>query len=117
VSAPYPPMPDPGPVNPAHTATPAQYGVGAVRRNTKTGSAAVRSNFATLDGTLDWAVATTQYGGYFASWDDVGTSDWVDVNVGFFVGQGTLSVTVSQIFAASPQFAGEGSLTATVTAQ
>jgi hypothetical protein len=107
-------MPDPGPVNPLHTPTPSQYQPGAVRRNTKTGAAAVKADHPTADGTLDWAVATTQYGGYYASWDDVGTSEWVDVNVAWLGGEGTLSVTVAQIFTAAAKFAGDGSLTATV---
>lgn len=117
MSAPYPPMPPQGPVKPAHTPTPAQYGVGAVRRNTQSGAAAVRASFPASDGTLDWLVATTTYGGHFASWDDVGPSSagWVDVPTAFFVGAGTLSATVAPVFPVPAAFKGEGALTATVT--
>jgi hypothetical protein len=118
MSPPYPPMPDPpGPVNPTHTPTPSQYQPGDVRRNTKTGSGAVKTDQPTADGTLDWAVATTVYGGYYASWDDVGTSDWVDVAVAWLAGEGTLSTTVAPQYTTAADFGGEGSLSATVAAQ
>jgi hypothetical protein len=114
MTAPYPPLPVPGPANPTHTPTPAQYGVGAVRRNTATGAAAVRASYPTTDGTLDWLVVTTNYGGYFASWDDVGVSGWVDVPTAFLIGAGTLSAVVLPVRPAG--FGGAGTLSAVVTA-
>ena len=115
MTAPYPPLPVPGPANPTHTPTPAQYQVGAVRRNTSTGAAAVRASYPTTDGTLDGLVATTNYGGYFASWDDVGVSGWVDVPAAFLVGTGSLSATVMARRSVAAAFAAEGTLSATVT--
>jgi len=120
MTAPYPPLPVPGPANPTHTPTPAQYQVGAVRRNTSTGAAAVRASYPTTDGTLDWLVVTTNYGGYFASWDDVGVSGWVDVMArrsvaAAFAAEGTLSATVTKVADRTAAFTGDGTLSATAT--
>jgi hypothetical protein len=108
----YPPLPV-GPANPVHTATPPQYRIGDVRRNTVTGSVAVRASYPTVDHTLEWLVVTTNYGGYFASWDDVGVSDWVDVPTAFFVGAGTLSAVAARVL--MPKFNGSGTLSVLVT--
>src|SRR6516225_604893 len=81
----------------------------------RTGAAAVRASYPTTDGTLDWLVVTTNYGGYFASWDDVGVSGWVDVPAAFLVGTGSLSATVMARRSVAAAFAAEGTLSATVT--
>ena len=66
---------------PPHTPTPVEYQEGAVRQDTVTLAVAVRTNIPTPDGTLDWLVTTVDYGGYYASWDDVGDNapTWVDI--------------------------------------
>jgi hypothetical protein len=101
-------MPVPGPANPAHTPTPAQFTVGSVLRDPASKAVALRANAPSTDGTLDWIVHTTDYGAYYASWDDVGT--WTPMYVGLLLGQGTLAAVAHAVPQA--QFAGVGTLRA-----
>lgn len=113
MTTPWTPFPVPGPQTPAHTPTPAQYTAGAVRRHTTTRAVAVRSSLPSSDGTLDWAVQTVDYGGYYAAWDDVNTG-WVDVHPAFLGGGGTLTVGVVFYEVSHAPFSGGGTLEASV---
>jgi hypothetical protein len=106
----YTPFPPPGPQTPTHTPTPANYTAGAVRRDNTSKAVALRANLPTADGTLDWVVTTVGYGGYYASWDDVGSAmtSWVDLHPAFLQGSGTLAVTALQEVTAG--FSGGGAL-------
>jgi hypothetical protein len=111
MSAPWAPAPVPGPITPTHTVTPSNYTVGAIKRDPTSKAAAVRTSLLSSDSTLDWAVHTINYGGYYATWDDVG--HWTDVNMGHLAGTGTLSATARPVYRA--HLAGTGTLSATVT--
>jgi hypothetical protein len=109
-------MKPPGPQTPAHTPTPVRYQYGALKRDPNTMAVAVRNAVPTAgDGTLDWGVTTVNYGGWFASWDDV--SAWNDLYAAFFVGGGALSVTIKVVPVYPAKFVGGGALSATVQAQ
>jgi len=65
--------PEPAPRAP----TPANYGVGSVKRDPASLAVAVHTNIPDPDSAHDWGVMTVDRGGHYSPWDDV--TSWDDV--------------------------------------